>query len=118
MEIFLLLVFLAIVAATVVFRRKINDPASPFGRWFELNARSRFGQGLKMVLYLTVIIWFAVYLSAPEKDRSSLSDLFDRFFNPEGKPEAGKEKAPEKGAQQSPAASPETGREIAPPVRR
>ena len=71
-----------------------------------------------MVLFLTVIIWFAVYLSAPEKDRSSLSELFDRFFYPEGKSEAGKEKAPEKRAQQSPAASPETSREMAPPVRR
>ena len=118
MDISPLLVFLAIVAAAVVLRRKINDPASPFGRWFERNVRSRFGQGLKIVLFLTVIIWFAVYLSAPEKDRSSLSDLFDRFFYPEGKPEAGKGRALEKGAQQSPAANPETGREIAPPVRR
>ncbi len=117
MDISTLFVFLAIVAAAVVLRRKINDPASPFGRWFERNVRSRFGQGLKMVLFLTVIIWFAVYLSAPEKDRSSLSDLFDRYFHPEGKSEAGKEKAPEKGAQQSPAASPETGRKMAPPVR-
>ena len=114
MGFFPLLFFLALVAAVVFLRRKINDPASPFGRWFERNMRSRLSQGFKMVLFLTVIIWFAVYLSAPEKDRSSLSDLFDRFFHPEGKPEAGKEK----GAKQRPAASPETGREITPPVRR
>ncbi len=117
MDISTLFVFLAIVAAAVLLRRKINDPASPFGQWFERNVRSRFGQGLKLVLFLTVIIWFAVYLSAPEKDRSSLSDLFARFLHPEGKSETGKEKAPEKRAQQSPAASPETGRKMAPPVR-
>ena len=118
MDFFQLLVFLALVAAVVFLRRKVNDPASPFGRWFERNMRSRLSQGFKMVLFLTVIIWFAVYLSAPEKDRSSLSDLFDRFFHPEGKPEAGKGKALEKGTKQSPAASPETGRDLAPPVRR
>lgn len=109
-----LLVFLAVVAAAVVLRRRINDPASPLGRWYDhyvrswydRHVRAWFSLGFKIILFLTVIIWFAVYLSAPEKDRGSLNDLIGRFNHPEGKDKSGKDKALE------------TGPEITPPVRR
>jgi len=113
-----LAVFLILVGAAVALRRKMKDPASPLGRWFERTGRSRLGQGVKVVLFLTVILWFAVYLSAPEKDRGSLSDLFGRFMNPEGKPEVEKKKAPGKRPVETPYAIPKPGPETTPPVRR
>ncbi len=129
------LVFLAVVAAAVVLRRRINDPASPLGRWWDRYVRSWYDRhvrswlslGFKIILFLTVIIWFAVYLSAPEKDRGSLGDLIDRFNHPEGKApsgkdKAGREKALEDGSRHAPAAVPATpsepGAGPAPPVRR
>ncbi len=79
MEILLLLVFLAIVAAAVVIRRRVNDPANPFGLWFERNMRSRMGQAAKVVAYLTLAAWFLVYLVAPKEERGSFGDLMQGF---------------------------------------
>ena len=111
MDFSLLLVFMAVVAAAVVLRRRINDPASPIGRWWDRyilswynrHARSWLNLGFKIFLFLTVILWFAIYLSTPKEDRNSLGELIDMYNHPEGKAPAGMEKV---------------GEEKAPPVRR
>ena len=79
MDFFLLLVFLAIAAAAVVIRRKVNEPANPFGRWFERKMRSRMAQAAKVVAYLTLAAWFLVYLVAPKDERGSFGDLVQGF---------------------------------------
>ncbi len=79
MEFFLLLVFLALVAAAIVIRRRVNDPANPFGLWFKRNMRPRMVQAAKVVAYLTLAAWFLVYLVAPKEERGSFGDLMQGF---------------------------------------
>ena len=70
----------ALIAAAVLIRRVINDPDSAFGQWYQARAHHRLTKAGKAVLYLTVAIWFIIYLSAPEEDRGSLGDLFKGLF--------------------------------------
>ena len=79
MYFFLFLVFLTLAAAAIVIRRKVNDPANPFGLWFERNMRSRMAQAAKVVAYLTLAAWFLVYLVAPKEERGSFGDLMQGF---------------------------------------
>ena len=96
------IIFLALIAAAVVLRRRINDPDSPIGRWWERSIQSRwehsvqswFNLGFKIFLFLTAILWLTIYLSAPDDNKGGgLKELFDPLTHPDGKPEAGGKKA-------------------------
>ncbi len=79
MEFFLLLVFLAVIAAAIVIRRKVNDPKNSFGLWFERTMRPRMARAAKVVAYLTLAAWFVVYLVAPKEERGGFGDLMQDF---------------------------------------
>ena len=79
MDFFLLLVFLALVAAAIVVRRKVNDPANSFGLWFERTMRPRMARAAKVVAYLTLAVWFLIFAFAPKDERGSFGDLMKDF---------------------------------------
>ena len=79
MDFFLLLVFLALVAAAIVVRRKVNDPANSFGLWFERTMRPRMARAAKVVAYLTLAVWFLIFAFAPKDERGSVDDLLQSF---------------------------------------
>ncbi len=47
MYFFLFLVFLALIAAAIVIRRKVNEPGNAFGLWFERTMRPRMARAAK-----------------------------------------------------------------------
>ncbi len=73
-------VLAALIPAAVLIRREMHDPDSGFGQWYQARVHPRLTRALKAFLYLTVAIWFIIYLSAPEEDRGSLGDLFKGLF--------------------------------------
>jgi hypothetical protein len=75
----LFLVFVALVAAAIVIRRKVNEPGNAFGLWFERNMRPRMVVAAKVVAYLTLVAWFLIYLVAPKEERGSFGDLMQDF---------------------------------------
>lgn len=79
MDIFLLLVFLALVAAAVVIRRRVNKPGNSFGLWFERTMRPRMAQAAKIVAYLTLAVWILIFAFAPKDERGSFGDLMKSF---------------------------------------
>lgn len=79
MDFFLLLVFLALVAAAIVIRRKVNDPENSFGLWFERTMRPRMARAAKVVAYLTLAVWFLIFAFAPKDERGSFGDLMQDF---------------------------------------
>jgi hypothetical protein len=96
-----LIFFLALIAAAVVLRRCINDPANPIGRWWVRTIQSRwdrsvqswFNLGFKIFLFLTAVLWLTIYLSAPDdKKGGGLKELFAPLTHPEGRPEVGGER--------------------------
>ena len=85
----LLAVLAALIPAAVVFRRKINDPKTPLGRWFEEHIRPRSKDAIMGVFILTFLVWAAVYVLAPEEDRDSLGQALKGFWeqvDPEPEP--------------------------------
>ena len=75
----LFLVFVALVVAAIVIRRKVNEPGNAFGLWFERNMRPRMVVAAKVVAYLTLVAWFLIYLVAPKEERGSFGDLMQDF---------------------------------------
>ena len=69
-----------LMAFAILIRRKMNDPDNAFGQWYQARVHSRMMQAGKAVLYLTVVVWFIIYLSAPEGEPSTLGDLFKGIF--------------------------------------
>jgi hypothetical protein len=94
-----LVIFLVLVAAAVVLRRRINDPARPLGRWYartiqswyDRHGRSWSSLGFKIFLFLTMLLWLVIYLNGPERERGGLRELFAPLMYPQGKPPAGDE---------------------------
>lgn len=78
----------ALMAAAIVIRRKVNDPDNAFGQWFKARVQPRIMQAGKVVMFLTVVVWFIIYLNAPEGEPSTLGDLFRGIFQSSG--ESGK----------------------------
>lgn len=78
----------ALMAAAIVIRRKVNDPDNAFGQWFKARVQPRIMQAGKVVMFLTVVVWFIIYLNAPEGEPSTLGDLFREIFPSSG--ESGK----------------------------
>lgn len=73
-------VLVALMAAAIKIRRKINEPDSAFGRWYRERVGPKLAQAGKVVMFLTVILWFVIYLAAPEENRGNLSGLFRGLF--------------------------------------
>ena len=83
-------VLAALIPAAILFRRKIKDPETPLGRWFEERFRPLWKDAVIWVSILTLVAWAAVYALTPEEDRSNLSQFLKGFWgqvNP--KPEPG-----------------------------
>jgi peptidoglycan/LPS O-acetylase OafA/YrhL len=74
------LVFVALAALAIRVRRAMKDPLHPFGRWFDRHARPRLKALAMAVFALTVIGWYAIYLTAPEGDRKGLTEAFQDLF--------------------------------------
>ncbi len=70
-------VLAGLIAAAVVIRRQANNPESALGRWVENRMRPRLAQGLRAFFYLTLVLWFVIYLTASKEERGSLSDFFE-----------------------------------------
>ncbi len=81
-----------LMAAAIVIRRKVNDPDNAFGQWYQARVHPRLMQAGKVVMVLTVAIWFIIYLSAPDDGPSTLGDLFREIFPSSG--ESGGKVAP------------------------
>ncbi len=79
MDFFLLLVFLAVVAAAIVYRRRVNEPGNAFGLWFERTMRPRMARAAKVVAYLTLAAWVLIFAFAPKDERGSFGDLVQGF---------------------------------------
>ena len=70
----------ALVVAGVIIRRKVRNPADPFGRWFQSHVQPRL-PGLATGFFLaTFLIWAAIYVTAPEEDRGNLTKTFKGWF--------------------------------------
>ena len=78
----------ALMAGAIVIRRKVNDPYNAFGQWYKARVHPRMMQAGKVAVVLTVAVWFIIYLSAPEREPSTLGDLFEGIFPSSG--ESGK----------------------------
>ncbi|HJO75565.1 MAG TPA: hypothetical protein QGH84_10230 [Rhodospirillales bacterium] len=82
------ILFLALIAAAVVLRRRINDPASAFGRWWARTIQSWYDRhadaplelGFKVIIFLTVILWVGIFLNSSGKESSGLGDLFKGVY--------------------------------------
>ncbi len=79
MYFFLFLIFLALVAAAIVIRRRVNEPGNSFGLWFERTMRPRMAQAAKGVAYLTLAAWILIFAFAPKDQRGSFGDLMQGF---------------------------------------
>ena len=75
----LYVVLAGLIAAAAVIRRQANNPESVFGRWVENRMRPRLAQGLRAFFYLTLVLWFVIYLTASKEERGSLSDFFENI---------------------------------------
>lgn len=73
-------VLAALMAAAIKIRREVNKPDSAFGRWYRDRVGPRLARAGKIVMFLTVVLWFVVYVTAPEGDRGDLSGLFRGLF--------------------------------------
>lgn len=113
MYFFLFLVFLALVAAAIVIRRKVNDPANPFGLWFERTMRPRMVVAAKAVAYLTLAAWVLIFAFAPEDERGGFGDLMKNFRTAIGL-EGGLEGEKTSASPADPSSSPPS---IPPPIR-
>ncbi|MCH8237267.1 MAG: hypothetical protein IIC06_03740 [Proteobacteria bacterium] len=85
-------VIAGLMAAAIVIRRKVNDPDNAFGQWYRAHVHHKLAQAGKVVMFLTVAVWFIIYLSAPEGEPSTLGDLFKGIFPSYG--ESGGKAAP------------------------
>ena len=65
-----------LMAFAILIRRKMNDPDNAFGQWYQARVHSRVMQAGKVIMVLTVVVWFIIYLNAPKEDPSTLGDLF------------------------------------------
>lgn len=79
MYILLFLVFLALAAAAIVIRRKVNEPGNTFGLWFERTMRPRMVVAAKVVAYLTLAAWVLIFAFAPKDEHGSFGDLMKSF---------------------------------------
>ena len=82
-------VLAALIPAAILFRRKIKDPETPLGRWFEERFRPLWKDAVIWVSILTLVAWAAVYALAPEGDRGNLSQFLKGFLeqiNPKPQP--------------------------------
>ncbi len=109
MYFFLFLVFLAVVAAAIVIRRKVNEPENPFGLWFKRTMRPRMALAAKVVAYLTLAAWVLIFAFAPKDERGSYGDLMKSF-----RTAIGLERGPEKGLEGTKAPGSPS---IPPPIR-
>lgn len=85
MDSLILVIIVVVIAAVVILRSHLNDPASPIGgwydrtiqSWYDRHVRSRYNLGFKIFIYLTMILWFVVYLATLDNDPTGLGDLFE-----------------------------------------
>ncbi len=68
-----------LMAAAIAIRRKVNNPDNAFGQWYQARVHPRLMQAGKVVMVLTVAVWFIIYFTASDEDRGSLSDLLKSF---------------------------------------
>ena len=79
----------ALIPAAVLIRRKIKDPETPLGRWFEERFGPLWKDAVVWVSILTLVAWAAVYALAPEKDRANLGQFLKSYWeqvNPKPQP--------------------------------
>ena len=88
MEWLILALFVAALAAAVRARRAMNDPASPFGRWFRANVRPWLKDAAMAVFIVTVLGWVILNATAPEEGRKDLGQIFKEFWAPVGQGKA------------------------------
>jgi hypothetical protein len=74
------ILFVAAAALAIRVRHALEDPLSPFGHWFDKHARPRLKQAAMAVFGLTLLGWFAVYLTAPAEDRKGLTETFQDLW--------------------------------------
>ncbi len=70
----------ALMAAAIVIRRKVNDPDNAFGQWYKARVQPKLMLADKVAMFLTVVAWLIIYLSAPDDGPSTLGDLFKGMF--------------------------------------
>lgn len=74
------ILFVAAAAIAIRIRNAMEDPLSPFGRWFDEHARPRLKQAAMAAFGLTLIGWVAVYLMAPDEDRKGLTEMLQSLW--------------------------------------
>jgi len=87
-EYFVLGFFVVLIGGAIKLRRRINDPAHPFGRWwartiqswYDRHAESPLKLGFQIIILLTVLLWLAIFLGSSGKDRTGVRDLFDGIY--------------------------------------
>jgi len=75
-------------AGAIWARRRLSDPEGEWRKWFNARLRSKLAWGVRAFFYLTLVLWFIVYLTAGEGERGSISDLlkgFSQSFGGSGK---------------------------------
>lgn len=73
-------VLAALIPAAVLFRRQIKDPETPLGRWFEERFRPLWKDAVVWVSILTLVVWAAVYVLAPEGKRGNLGQFLEGYW--------------------------------------
>lgn len=77
-------------AVAVRVRRRLSDPENEWRKWFDAKLRSKMNRGVKAFFYLTLVLWFIIYLTAPEGERGSFSELIKSFTQSIGGKEGAK----------------------------
>ena len=101
-------VLAALIPAVILFRRKIEDPETPLGRWFEERFRPLWKDAVVWVSILTLVAWAAVYVLASEEDRGDLGQVLKKYWeqvNPKPKPGFAPSSGPALPATPAPVAS-------------